>query len=223
MLRDAQAAMRAALAHGPGHCPPDLFAGPVDRILLGLKAHANTIAHARHVALEETFPRTRALLGAERFHALADTYLERGPTVAAPLADIGIGFPALLAGPARDLARLEWAWLLAHGAADAPAFDLAAVAQRRADAVASALVARHPAACTLRLRHPGLAFDGVTLDSARVLVTRPALVVAVTAVSRAASRLLASLDQPVALGDLLETDAPGATELVTHGALALAA
>ncbi len=44
------------------HLPDDLFAGPHERVLVGMKVHANTISHARLVALEETFPRTRDVI-----------------------------------------------------------------------------------------------------------------------------------------------------------------
>ena len=33
--------------NGPDVLDPALFAGPLDRVLIGLKTHANTISHAR--------------------------------------------------------------------------------------------------------------------------------------------------------------------------------
>ena len=41
--------------NGPDVLDPALFAGPLDRVLIGLKTHANTISHARLTALEATF------------------------------------------------------------------------------------------------------------------------------------------------------------------------
>lgn len=214
--------MRGAIAHGPDHCPPDLFAGPVDRILLGLKAHANTISHARHVAMEDTFPRTRALLGQERFHELARDHLDRAQALAQPFSQIGRAFPECLDGAACDLARIEWAWLEAHGAADAPSFDLDAIACLTAEQVVGARVIRHPAARLASVGHPELDYDGVPLADRHVLITRPALDVQVAAVSDVTARLFIALEQPQMLGEMLETDAPAATQLVTSGALMLA-
>lgn len=63
MLDDDQAAVAATLLHGPRNLPTGLFAGTEAAVLRGLRVHANTISHARLVALEETFPRLREHLG----------------------------------------------------------------------------------------------------------------------------------------------------------------
>lgn len=214
--------MRGALAHGPGHCPPDLFAGPVDRILLGLKAHANTISHARHVAMEDTFPRTRVALGAENFHELAGHYLERGQALHLPFTQIGRAFPEILDGLACDLARIEWAWFEVHGATDAIAFDLDAITGLTAEQVASSRVVRHPAARMASVDHPGIVFDGVPLNGGHALITRPSLNVCVTAVGDGVAQLFILLERPLLLGEMLETDAAATTQLVTSGTLMLA-
>ena len=62
-LKAAQANFIATINDGPDALDHSLFDGPIDRVMLGLKAHANTISHARLVALEETFPLTRQALG----------------------------------------------------------------------------------------------------------------------------------------------------------------
>lgn len=217
MPRDALIALRATLDHGPGHCPPDLFAGDARRVLAGLKAHANTIAHARHVALEDTYPRTRELIGPELFHALAERHLHEAETLRRSLATIGAGFHALLDGEARDLARLEWAWLQAHGAPDAQAFDLAALAGRSPEAIAAAIVTTHPAAHLLPIA-PQTAWDDVEFDGF-ALVVRPEADVAVHAVDGATARLFASLTTPTLFAAMLEGDADAAIRLVTLGAL----
>ena len=64
-LEAAQANFIATINHGPAALDHTLFDGPLERVLLGLKAHANTISHARLVALEESFPLTRQALGDE--------------------------------------------------------------------------------------------------------------------------------------------------------------
>ena len=67
-LEQIQQTMIQALSLGPDHVPEGLFAGGRMAGLRGLKVHANTISHARLVALEETFPRTLARIGHARFN-----------------------------------------------------------------------------------------------------------------------------------------------------------
>lgn len=220
MRPDLHFAMRRTIEHGPAFCPKDLFAGPAPRILLGLKAHANTISHARHVAMEETYPRTRLDLGAERFHELATRHLADPQVRRRPLGDVGLNFPWLLDGAARDLARLEWAWLEAHGAPDCEPFDLSAVASLEPEIVARTQVARHPAARILLIGHP-LRFDGRKVSEPAVLITRPRNEVLVTGVGLDLVRLTESLNGAQSLGTLLEADPQATTELVANGALVL--
>ena len=80
-LDQGQSAMMAALDHGPAHLPDGLFIGSPERVLAGMKVHANTISHARLVALEETFPRTREAIGHDRFNAHSRLFLDE-PRVA---------------------------------------------------------------------------------------------------------------------------------------------
>jgi hypothetical protein len=206
MQPDAQAAMLAAINLGPDHCPPDLFAGNPRAILAGLKCHANTIAHARQKGLEETFPQTRDLLGAEAFHAYAERYLARPETLAVPIAAIGASFPAELTGQANALALVEWTCLQSHGAVDAAPLDLDAVRDLGEDALLLVIVARHPAARRL----PG-----------DLLVARPHAEVCVHQLTSEAAGLFDSLRSPRQFSALLDTDAVAATKLVQCGALAI--
>lgn len=217
MPRDALTAMRTTIEHGPGYCPTDLFAGEPRAVLAGLKAHANTIAHARHVALEETYPQTRALMGAVPFHAVAAQHLGEPATLRHPIARIGAGFADRLTGAAADLARVEWAWLEAHGAVDAAPFDLAALAGRKPEAIAAALVARHPAACALRLGTAVSWYDALLAPAA--LIARPDGDVVVAAISPAEFGLFESVTCPTPFAELLARDAEAAIRLVTLGAL----
>jgi hypothetical protein len=77
--------------------------------------------------LTETFERTRAVLGEDRFVELGLAYLERFPSEAPAIERVGTRFAGYLAGlpedirpslPVVDLARLEWARLEALLAAD---------------------------------------------------------------------------------------------------------
>ena len=220
MQPDAQAAMQATLAHGPSRLPPSLFAGPTQRILLGLKAQANSIAHARFVAIEETYPRTRALIGAEAFHAVAERHLTSPETLARPLATIGEGFAVQLFGAAQDLARLEWVWLRAHGAPDAPPFDLHAIKDLSAEQLAEAPIRLHPASRLLPVDHK-LAFDSVTLDDEMVLITRPYGDVLVTAIGESALVPIALAQGHCTIATLLAADTAATTLLIANGALTL--
>lgn len=221
MRPDAQLALRAALDHGPGHCPPDLLSGPVAAIVRGLKAHANTIAHARHVALEETYPRTRQALGEEEFHQVARAHLAQPATLRCGHTRIGKRFAERLSGAARDLASAEWAWIEAHGAADALPFDLGAIAGLDAAALAATRVMRHPAANLLNLDDPDrFVWDGLAGDAEPLLlITRPRELVILTRAGRGAASLLDLLDRPRLFADLLERDQAAAAALVTAGAL----
>jgi hypothetical protein len=221
MRPDRHLAMRRALALGPDHCPADLFEGSIDDVLLGLKAHANTISYARHVALEDSYPRTLELMGAKPFHDLAVRYLADHDVVAMPNARIGRWFADALSGPARDLARIEWAWLESHGSADGPAFNLSAVATLTAEEVIAARVVAHAAARLVPIAD-AVEFGGTTLFPPFVLLTRPANDVLTRDVTYFAADLFARLEQPVMLGDLFAIDAVASHQMVAIGALALA-
>lgn len=154
-LEQVQQAMMCAIALGPDHVPHDLFTGGRARSLRGLAVHANTISHARLVALEDTFPRTGQLLGEAAFNALSRTFMETGAG-GLPLAHIGRRFPEWLAAEsqrpgATDLARFEWAWLRCYHAADAAALSLPELAELGPEGIARLVLTRHPASAALDL------------------------------------------------------------------------
>ncbi len=95
-LSDTQTNFIETINDGPERLDPMLFAGPPDRVLLGLMAHANTISHARIVALEETFPLTRQHFGDAVFNALARDFVETRAARACDANRIGLGFPDYL-------------------------------------------------------------------------------------------------------------------------------
>lgn len=215
-LEDLQRAMAATLAHGPARLEPALFAVPVDRLLLGLKAHANTISHARLVALEDTFALTRDAIGHLAFHELSRAYLDMPGTTAAPLAEIGHAYPDFLAsqGSACDqinLARAEWAWLLSWRAADATPLDLAQLAGCSEDALLATPIRVHPAAHLLTLSEPaGAMFSpfGDVRGARALLFTRPEEAVMVSPIDAAARAMFARLQaisaaQTITVGSLL--------------------
>lgn len=204
--------MMAALDHGPAHLPEDLFLGSPERVLAGMKIHANTISHARLVALEETFPRTRDRLGHDRFNAHSRLFLLQPGVTAQALADIGAGLDAFLmaAGEshgAADLARFEWLWLQSYHAADADPLILSELAGLAPETLLEQMLACHPAAVAARfapLVHdvigaevPGLA------EAAAILITRPEAEVLVTPASDLMCQIFALAGNPCAIGNLL--------------------
>jgi hypothetical protein len=58
-------------------------------------------------ALEEDFPATARFTGHRRFHRICREYLEKFPSRSPSLNPLGPNLPKVLAGGARDLARLE--------------------------------------------------------------------------------------------------------------------
>ena len=98
MLERQQAAIAATLLRGPAQLPADLFAGGDAAVMRGLRVHANTISHARLVALEETFPRTRDYLGEKEFNRLSRLFVDEGGAENRSLNDIG-GMIACEPGP----------------------------------------------------------------------------------------------------------------------------
>jgi hypothetical protein len=109
---------------GPDGLDPSLFSGPNDRIMLGLKAHANTINHARLVAMEDSFPRTRKEIGEASFNALSRDYIETTLTGALDNNGLGSRFAGFLKtnsvpDSVYDLAQIEWAYLKSYHAPEA--------------------------------------------------------------------------------------------------------
>jgi len=180
-LARGQAGFIDALQQGPSAFPEGLFSGSVDRAMLGLKAHANTISHARLVALEDTFPRLRQRIGTERFNTLSRDYVETPAAMASALPQIGRDFAAHIAAAgldaaSLDLARIEWLWLESYHAAEAEALDMAAIAALDEAGLLDLLLRPHPALRTLRLSAPiapELGLDDGAADAAMLLITRP--------------------------------------------------
>lgn len=206
-LDATQAAMAATLAYGPAYCPADLFAGPPPRVLLGLKAHANTISHGRLKALEAIFPLLHEEMGADAFNIMCHSFIDTGPALAEPLAGIGNSLPSFMRQtglPAAqiDIARLELAWLASACAADAPALAVVDLAGLDEVSLMALPVARHPAMRMLTLACPPAvaiisAAQGGDLDQllhlkdARILLlTRPEAMVRMTAINEAARAAL---------------------------------
>jgi Putative DNA-binding domain len=154
-LTDVQTNFIETINDGPDRLDPSLFAGPPDRILLGLKAHANTISHARIVALEETFPITRQHLGEVAFNTIARDFAETETAKASDSNRIGLGFPDCLSDPAtKELAQIEWAWLESYHATDAVPLTMGDLAALDEAALLALAIAPHPSARIVAVSAP---------------------------------------------------------------------
>ena len=209
-LEALQRSMMAAIDGGPDHVPDGVFAGGSPAAMRGFAVHANTISHARLVALEDTFPRTRSLLGEEAFNRLSRAFVETAQSKAVPLASIGRHFPAFLRQQSADelpsaLAGFEWAWLASYHAAEARVLHLSDLAGIAEDRLLSMWLARHPAACMIGAdAAPALAGAGIDFAGApMILLTRPEAAVCVTPVTRAMASLFEKLDEPCEVAALI--------------------
>ena len=158
-LKSAQANFISTINDGPDALDQSLFAGPIDRVMLGLKAHANTISHARLVALEETFPLTRQELGDERFNQLSRAYVETPVARACDANTIGKPFPDFLTTVVAEraiveLASIEWAWLDSYHSAEATPLSLSDLADLDEASLLALPVALHPSARLILTSHP---------------------------------------------------------------------
>lgn len=149
-LAESQSRFIHCLQNGPEHLPADLFTESADRALLGLKAHANTISHARLVALENTYPRLRDHMGHEKFHALSRDYIEQDHILLCDMNGIAADFAKFLtqngAGATEnDLARIEWAWLESYRAAEGDSIELNEIAALDEEKLLGLTLSNHPA------------------------------------------------------------------------------
>jgi hypothetical protein len=208
-LVEAQANVIATINDGPDQLDPALFDGTAERVLLGLKAHANTISHARIVALEETFPLTRQHLGDTAFNAAARDLVETDTARSSDANRIGLFFPDCLEDHAtRDLAQIEWAWLESYHAAEAMPLTLGDLAALDEAALLALPVAPHPSARTVDVSMPiAPALQELAgQQPAALLIVRPdaeVRLVPLDAVQLAV--FVASAQKSASLGNLLTT------------------
>lgn len=117
----------------------------------------------RHVScLVEDYPTLHALLGEAGFESLVAAYLRAHPPSKFKLRDLGDELPGFVArtepwasdGLLPDVALVEWAFVDAFDAADAPPLDPTSLAGVAEDAWPSARLTFHPSLQLLALRHP---------------------------------------------------------------------
>ena len=205
-MLEGQRVIAATLLHGPGHLPAGLFAGDAAAVLRGLRVHANTISHARLVALEDTFPRTREYLGAAEFNCVSRAFIDVGGAQGRSLVQIGAAFPGWLDDPvAADLARVEWTWLESYHAADAPALTLADLAGLDEAALLQLVVRCHAAIRVVTLSRPvaPLVDPSFARDVRALLITRPDAEVRLLPITDADVSALAMAREFAPLGNLI--------------------
>jgi len=111
--------------------------------------------------LYEDYPGLRAVLGDRRFHAMARAYLDRHPSVSFTLRNLGSRLEEFLRGEpqwtephvelAVDMARVEWAQVVAFDGEARPAVKLGQLANR---APAEIFLRLQPYISLLDLSHP---------------------------------------------------------------------
>jgi hypothetical protein len=179
-LADSQSRFIACLQKGPAHFPEDLFSEGADRALLGLKAHANTVSHARLVALENAYPKLHDHMGHEPFHAISRDYIDQEAILTCDMNNIAADFANFLANRGFsasevDLARIEWAWINSYHAAEAEPLALNDIAALDEQGLLGLDIGSHPAMRLINLTgalSPQLAELGDETPDA-LMVARP--------------------------------------------------
>lgn len=211
-LHDGQQNFIDTINQGPDALDHDLFDGPIDRVMLGLKAHANTICHARLIALEETFPMTRESIGDEMFNQLTRAFTELDNSKTRDNAQLGENFSAFMAqhdvDPSfADLAAIEWLWLESYNAKDAEAFTLEMLSELDEETLLSTQVKWHPSLRLLPLNGPiadSLAqLRDVVDNPSSMMIVRPNVEVNLLPIDAVTAKILQEAKKIVPLGNLL--------------------
>ncbi len=225
-----QKGMVDAIDKGPSFIAGDAYVGGRKAAMRGLSVHANTISHARLVALEETFPKLRETMGHERFNALSRDYVATREAMGEPPSTIGRHFPAFLESRGEPnehhaLAAFEWAWLESYNAAEVDAIELSEFAGVEEGALLATVVALHPAAWIAPARAAFAIEDEVpgVCGSAALLITRPDAEVLVSPASAIMLEQFIVLSEPQAICNLLQAGDEQGGEDALQGVLALLA
>lgn len=136
LLPEQETAFGDALTQGVSLALGRFFQDAPEKLERRFDAYRRNFWSNHRSAMTATYRVVEQLVGAAPFHDLATTYIAAHPSHDADLNMYGGGFGDFLAehplarryGYLPDVARLEWALLVAYGAADAPAFDFAALA-----------------------------------------------------------------------------------------------
>jgi hypothetical protein len=209
-LADGQARFVACLQKGPAHFPDDLFSQDAERALLGLKAHANNISHARLVSLEDSFPRLHAHMGHEIFHAISRDYVDQDHIMACDINHIAADFATFLAtreqdSTAIDLARIEWAWIESYRAAEATPVALTDIAALPEDELLAFPIAAHPAMRLIEITGPMSPELGELVDAepSALMIARPEALVSLHPLNALEQVIVGKIADSGTMGNLL--------------------
>lgn len=216
------AAFAAALLDPRRPAPPGLVSWNGSDPAQRFAVYRNNVTVSLIDALSETFPVVRQLVGESFFRAMASEFVRRSPPRSPVLAwygdafaDFAAAFPPAASVPyLADIARLEYARVLAFHAADVAPAALADVAACLAEPLILPSLRLHLQP-SLRLIDSPFAIvslwgahqgggDLATIDPLQpecALVLRQGLSLAVMTVPRAAGRFIAALQLGAALGD----------------------
>lgn len=183
----------------------------------------------RHLdVLLDDFMSIAHLLGDDAFDALGRAYLEAHPPSSFTLRDLGHAMTDFIARTApwsadpllADLSRVEWAFVEAFDAADAPPLDPSTMASAREDAWSGARIILHPAVQRIALGHPAHHYRQLVREGAPasrpqampafVVIHRPADVLHCVDVEADAFAMLDELAHGATLADACESAARAA-------------
>lgn len=223
-LKQIQANFIATINDGPDALDPALFSGTNDRIILGLKSHANTISYARLITLEENFPRLRTAIGEPQFNLLSRAYCDTSTARASDANHIGAGFADFLqsqniAAEYIDLARIEWAWIESYHSNDAEPIHLSDIAALDESAVLALSIATHPACQMVQITASLFSLItelGAIEKGNFILLTRPDNEVRLHAISSAAANLITAAQQKTTLSNLIAIASEQADEAIAQ-------
>jgi hypothetical protein len=208
----------------PAHEKPEEITGPHGKkAAKRFNVYRNNVVLSLINVLVDYFPATGRITGDNFFRAMAREFVRAHPPSSPLLFLYGQDFPAFVEAfePARtmpylaDVARIESAWLTAYHAADLEPLAPAALGEIPPDSLAEAIFTPHPA--TGLIRSPFAVFD--IYDANRnaetvgaieigrpqsVLVARPGLDVAVTALPDGDDAFFANLIAGGSLGEAAE-------------------
>lgn len=186
--------------------------------------YRNNVTAGLVEAVREGFPVTERIVGEAFFQAMARAFVAARKPASPVLSAYGSAFPAFVAGfaPAMpvtylaEVAALEAACTEAYHAAELPALEPAALAERLATSTGATLLAvrlaKHPAARLVICRHPAGSIWQAHRDAAApefagpwipetVLVTRPAGEVRVRVLDTGAGGFTAALLAGASVGE----------------------
>jgi hypothetical protein len=174
-LPELQRAFAAALIAGDAQPLQDCIVGASSmHAAAALAVYRNNVFSNYRKALRDDYAAILALVGEGFFHGACDAYIRLHPSPSGDLNDFGSAFATFLESwpPAAQLAylpdvtRLERAMHLASNAADAPALELARLAQVAPECVPQLRFDLHPSAQLIRSPYPVASIWRVSTQSA---------------------------------------------------------